>query len=156
MRELRCTASRAAEPLVAAPPGAPKSRPASPLQPPVASAQAAAPAAEVPPPVAAERVVQPAWYTVVMCTSDEQGAGLSSAASDATGTAQPAVFLVLHGNRSSSQRVKLPSQAGDFERGQEDVFRQVVEVLICREMGVLACEEAFWSKLPLAVTCTAC
>jgi hypothetical protein len=31
--------------------------------------------------------------------------------------------LVLHGSRGSSSRVRLPSQPGDFERGQEGVFR---------------------------------
>ena len=68
-----------------------------------------------PQPVAAERVVPPVWYTVAVCTGGEEGAGLAPPTS--------AVFLVLHGTRGSSQRVKLPSQAGDFERGQEDVFR---------------------------------
>jgi len=62
------------------------------------------------------------WYTVVVCTSSEDGAGLKAAASS-EGSAAAAVFVVLHGSRGSSQRVKLPSQAGDFERGQEDVFR---------------------------------
>ena len=69
------------------------------------------------PPAAAERVVQAVWYTIVVCTSGAEGAGLAPSDGSA------AVFLVLHGGRGSSQRVKLPSQAGDFERGQEDVFR---------------------------------
>ena len=68
-------------------------------------------------PAAAERVVQAVWYTIVVCTSGAEGAGLVPSDGSA------AVFLVLHGGRGSSQRVKLPSQAGDFERGQEDVFR---------------------------------
>lgn len=65
----------------------------------------------------AERVHPPVWYTVAVCTSEEEGAGLVPA----DGSAK--VFLVLHGARGSSQRVQLPAQAGDFERGQEDVFR---------------------------------
>ena len=62
-------------------------------------------------------MVQAVWYTVVVCTSGAEGAGLAPVDGGA------AVFLVLHGRRGSSQRVKLPSQPGDFEQGQEDVFR---------------------------------
>lgn len=65
----------------------------------------------------AQRVQQPVWYTVAVCTSEEEGAGLVPT----DGSAK--VFLTLHGARGSSQRVQLPAQAGDFERGQEDVFR---------------------------------
>ncbi|PRW59715.1 lipoxygenase homology domain-containing 1 isoform A [Chlorella sorokiniana] len=68
-------------------------------------------------PAPAQRVQQPVWYTVAVCTSEEEGAGLVPADSSAK------VFLTLHGARGSSQRVQLPAQAGDFERGQEDVFR---------------------------------
>lgn len=68
-------------------------------------------------PAPAERVQQPVWYTVAVCTSEGEGAGLVPT----DGSAK--VFLVLHGARGSSQRVQLPAQAGDFQRGQEDVFR---------------------------------
>lgn len=70
-----------------------------------------------PHPAAAERVAPLLWYTVAVCTSGEEGAGLAPA----DGSAR--VALVLHGARGASQRVQLPSQPGDFERGQEDVFR---------------------------------
>lgn len=68
-------------------------------------------------PAPAERVQQPVWYTVAVCTSEEEGAGLTP------GDGSAKVFLVLHGARGSSQRLQLPAQAGDFQRGQEDVFR---------------------------------
>lgn len=106
MRELHCASTQTARP---------RTTPHAP--PPTAGTPEAQPELL---PVAAEKVAQPIWYTVVVCTSDEEGAGLT-AADD--GGAAPAVFVVLHGSRGSSQRVKLPSQAGDFERGQEDVFR---------------------------------
>lgn len=80
----------------------------------------------------AERVVPTVWYTVAVCTSGEEGAGLAPAGAAAK------VSLVLHGGRGSSQRVALPSQAGDFERGQEDVFR-------CRGRGA----GAPWCKAQL-------
>jgi hypothetical protein len=64
------------------------------------------------------------WYTVVLCTSGTEGAGLAPANTGAS------VFLVLHGRRGSSQRVKLPSQQGDFEQGQEDVFRCAAPVAV--------------------------
>lgn len=70
-----------------------------------------------PQPAAAERVAMPVWYTVAVCTSGDEGAGLIPADGSAW------VAITLHGARSSSQRVQLPSQPGDFERGQEDVFR---------------------------------
>eukprot|EP00887_Chlorella_sp_A99_P006398 scaffold3.g6398.t1 len=53
-----------------------------------------------------------AWYQLVVCTSDLPDAGTSSE-----------VWVALHGSRGSSARVHLPAQAGDFGRGQEDVFR---------------------------------
>ncbi|KAL4458577.1 hypothetical protein ABPG75_013442 [Micractinium tetrahymenae] len=115
MRELHCASTQTSEPAAAA------QSPAAPASPPKAAAPAAEPEQpSEPQPVVAERLVQPTWYTVVVCTSEQEGAGLTPAAD---GGASPAVFVVLHGSRGSSQRIKLPSQAGDFERGQEDVFR---------------------------------
>ena len=89
----------------------------------------------------AQRVQQPLWYTVAVCTSEEEGAGLVPT----DGSAK--VFLTLHGARGSSQRVQLPAQAGDFERGQEDVFR-------CGSGGWLAsrCQHAASQDLHLVTS----
>ena len=87
--------------------------PPQPGAPPAAPPARQAQQEEAPP---ARRVVQPVWYTVVVCTSGKEGAGMAPEEG-------AAVFLVLHGSRGSSTRLKLPSQAGDFARGQEDVFR---------------------------------
>lgn len=67
-------------------------------------------------PAAVERLGQgpgeAAWYQLVVCTSAVPEAGTTSE-----------VWVALHGSRGSSARVHLPSQPGDFGRGQEDVFR---------------------------------
>jgi hypothetical protein len=97
----------------------------------------------------AQRVVQPVWYSVVVCTSGAEGAGLRPAEASA-------VLLTLHGSRGSSAKVKLPSQAGDFERGQEDVFRVQLPPVGCLEkLGVgLSCanEQAAWLLEQVEVT----
>lgn len=54
----------------------------------------------------------PAWYQIVVCTSDMPDAGTSSE-----------VWLSLAGEAGASARVALPSAPGDFARGREDVFR---------------------------------
>lgn len=114
MRELHCAATQTAE--------EPAAVPARRLPP-----KSVATAADLEPlpdsqSVTAQRVAHPTWFTVVMCTSTQEGAGLTAAGD---GEAAPAVFMVLHGSAGSSHRVKLPSQAGDFQQGQEDVFRWV-------------------------------
>lgn len=67
-----------------------------------------------------------------------------------------AVFLVLHGSRGSSTRLKLPSQAGDFARGQEDVFRvQLPCVGALEKLGVglsSSGEQACWLLEQVEVT----
>lgn len=73
--------------------------------------------------IAGQRVQGHVWVTcvcpllhpllqIVVCTSDLPDAGTSSE-----------VWLVLQGEGGSSARVALPSAAGDFGRGREDVFR---------------------------------
>ncbi len=95
--------------------------PPAPTQPPAMPQQAEQEEAAAP----AQRVQQPVWYTVAVCTSEEEGAGMAPA----DGSVK--VFLTLHGARGSSQRVQLPAQAGDFERGQEDVFRCGARLGLC-------------------------
>ena len=106
---LRVCCRRVLRELYSTPPGQNREAPAALPQPALQVQQPS-------PPPAAERVVQAVWYTVVVCTSGAEGAGLAPVDGGA-------VFLVLHGRRGSSQRVKLPSQPGDFEQGQADVFR---------------------------------
>lgn len=123
--------------------------PQLPAQPPGTSTAPSMHQPEKPQSPPAQRVVQPVWYSVVVCTSGAEGAGLRPAEASA-------VLLTLHGSRGSSAKVKLPSQAGDFERGQEDVFRVQLPPVGCLEkLGVgLSCanEQAAWLLEQVEVT----
>ena len=148
LRELYSSSSSC----TAAQPAPPAAAPALPLPAQPASSSTVPPSGlqhEKPRSPPAQRVVQPVWYSFVVCTSGAEGAGLRPAEGSL-------VFLTLHGSRGSSARVKLPSQAGDFDRGQEDVFRVQLPSVGCLQKLVVclssSSEQAAWLFEQVEVT----